>query len=93
MWDPLRELTENLLPHLKFDKINVSNRNDVRCYFSVHNLTYPIDIDDLSSGEKSIIQLFYPLLESRVRDHIEALRKSDAKPANSRDIAVIIDEP
>jgi ABC-type cobalamin/Fe3+-siderophores transport system ATPase subunit len=93
VWDPLRELTENLLPHLKFDKIDVSNRDEVKCYFSVHSLNYPIDIDDLSSGEKSIIQLFYPLLESRVRDHIEALKTSDAKPADSREIAVIIDEP
>lgn len=93
VWDPLRELTENLLPHLKFDKIDVSNRDQVKCYFSAHNLADPIDIDDLSSGEKSIIQLFYPLLESRVRDHIEGLKTSGAQPAERREIAVIIDEP
>jgi hypothetical protein len=62
-WNPLRELTHNLLPHMAFERIDASNRDQVKVLFRVHRLETPVDLDDLSSGEKSIVQMFYPLIE------------------------------
>jgi hypothetical protein len=58
-WEPLRELSHNLLPHLQFSQIDTSNRNAVKCLWSVHGSNTLVDLDDLSSGEKSILQMFY----------------------------------
>jgi ATPase subunit of ABC transporter with duplicated ATPase domains len=87
VWEPLRKLTANLLPHLRFNKIDVSNRDQVQCFFSVHSVEVKVDLDDLSSGEKAIIQLFYPLIEHQVKQNIEAIRtgaRSSRSHATSR---------
>ena len=91
VWAPLRELASNLLPHLNFEKIDTSNREQVQCLWSVHGTESPIDIDDLSSGEKSVIQLFFPLVEHRVRALLRELKgekQSDPSP-----LCALIDEP
>ena len=75
-WKPLRELTSSLLPHLSFAKIDSSNRDQVRVLWKVHGLETLVDLDDLSSGEKSIVQMFYPLVEREVK----ALLKSIDSP-------------
>src|SRR6266545_4132843 len=62
-WKPLRELATNLLPHLTFHGIDASNPMGVRCLFRVHGAETLVDLDDLSSGEKSILQMFYPIVE------------------------------
>jgi len=59
-WAPLKELTANLLPHLSFDRIDAADRYQVRVLWRVHAIDTIVDLDDLSSGEKSIIQIFYP---------------------------------
>jgi hypothetical protein len=66
-WEPLRELTINLLPHMTFERIDASNRDQVKVLFRVHRLDVRVDVDDLSSGEKSIIQMFYPLIEREIK--------------------------
>lgn len=106
VWRPLREMAENLLPHLSFDKIDTSNREQIQCLWKVHQNNNLVDIDDLSSGEKSIIQLFYPLVEHRVRALLEELKgetkkqKDGGKNNDVEDVineadslCVIIDEP
>jgi hypothetical protein len=65
VWEPLRKLTANLLPHLR----------------------------DLSSGEKAIIQLFYPLVEHQVKRNIQAIRTGLRVEPILRDLAMLIDEP
>ena len=50
IWEPLREMTENLLPHLHFHQIDVSNRDQVRCEWRVHSKDLIVDIDELSLG-------------------------------------------
>lgn len=55
VWGPLRKLTNNLLPHMEFDKIDVTNRDQVQCFFRVHSKGITVDIDDLSSGEKAVV--------------------------------------
>ena len=92
VWAPLRELATNLLPHLKFERIDASNREQVQCLWSVQETdSPPIDIDDLSSGEKSVIQLFFPLVEHRVRALLRELKEEDESAASP--LCALIDEP
>jgi hypothetical protein len=91
-WKPLRELTSNLLPHMAFERIDASNRDQVRVLFRVHRLDTLVDLDELSSGEKSIIQMFYPLVE---RDIKSLVKEIDTGPQDLRrpEMCVLIDEP
>ena len=92
VWAPLREFAANLVPHLKFEKIDTSNRQRVQCLWSVLGTdSPPIDIDDLSSGEKSVIQLFFPLVEHRVRALLRKLKGEDESGATP--VCALIDEP
>ena len=96
VWKPLREMTENLLPHLHFDKIDVSNRDQVKCQWTVHTKNIQVDIDDLSSGEKAIIQLFFPLVENRIQARIERCKGGEARPEEGKpteEVCVLMDEP
>ena len=92
IWEPLRELARNLLPHLSFFKIDLSNRDQIRCLWRVHNKDLHVDIDDLSSGEKAVIQLFFPLIEHRLLRNLDVMRGS-AQPPGAEDVAVLMDEP
>lgn len=91
-WKPFRELVNNLLPHLSFDKIDITNRNEIRCIFKAHSKDIAIDLDDLSSGEKSIIQIFYPLIEQKIRASLDEIRQVQSV-ASSSETCVLIDEP
>ena len=96
VWKPLREMTENLLPHLHFHEIDVSDRDHIRCLWDVHGKGIQVDIDDLSSGEKAIIQLFFPLIENRIQSRIEQSKAANkSAPANqvSEQVCVLMDEP
>jgi len=92
VWSPFREMAENLLPHLIFEKIDTKNRDQIQCLWKVHKNDSSVDIDDLSSGEKSVIQLFYPLIEHRVRNILSELKGEDAS-TQSEAVCVLIDEP
>ncbi len=92
VWEPFRALTKSLLPHLEFVKIDTSNRDNIRCVWRVHGKPTEVDLDDLSSGEKSIIQMFYPLIEHRVREALDGLHGRSAPKAKT-DLCVLIDEP
>lgn len=92
IWSPLKELTENLLPHLSFSSIDTANRNNIRCLWQVHSKNTIVDLDELSSGEKAIIQIFYPLIEQRIKSILKSIKNSDTADA-SHDICVLIDEP
>lgn len=70
---PLRQLTEFLLPHLVFHGVNTSEETNVRCDFRRRDGDTDdlIDIDELSSGEKSVIALFLPYLEAEMLQMLE----------------------
>jgi ABC-type cobalamin/Fe3+-siderophores transport system ATPase subunit len=91
-WSPLRELTSSLLPHLAFETIDTSNRSVVKCLWRVHGQNILVDLDDLSSGEKAVVQIFYPLLEQRIRAILSEIRHAQV-PAPHPEICVLIDEP
>lgn len=91
VWEPLRELAHNLLPHLRFHKIDLTNRDQIRCLWQVHSSDVHVDIDDLSSGEKAIIQLFFPLIEHRITRALAAAEPAQDQAPTS--VAVLMDEP
>lgn len=99
IYEPIKTLTRYLLPHLEFSRIDFSNEDNIRCLWGRVNAaqSMELDIDDLSSGEKSIIILFLPLLESQVRQKLQQLEEL-AKPAGSAapagdELVMLIDEP
>lgn len=91
-WEPLRELTNSLLPHLRFHSINTKNRHQVLCEWEVHGPGTIVDFDDLSSGEKSIIQMFYPLVERRTKQLVAQIRGESAAETEGA-FCLLIDEP
>ena len=101
VWKPLREMTENLLPHLSFEAIDTKNKDEIKCFWKVSSSSSSIDFDDLSSGEKSIIQTFFPLVEHRIRRSLKELEggsaadqhKESGSEHQSDSICVLIDEP
>jgi hypothetical protein len=92
-WQPLRELSSNLLPHLRFERIDSANRDQVRVLWKVHGLDTLVDLDDLSSGEKSIIQMFYPLVEREIKSLIKEIESGPQAAQQRPELAVLIDEP
>ena len=92
VWAPLRELAHNLLPHLQFHRIDLTNRDQIQCLWRVHSKDVLVDIDDLSSGEKAIIQLFFPLIEHQVNRHLASMR-GVSETAVRGSVAVLMDEP
>ena len=92
IWEPLREMAENLLPHLHFHHIDVSNRDQIRCLWRVHAKDLIVDIDELSSGEKSIIQLFFPLIEHRIYSRLDEIKGTKTESGNES-VCVLMDEP
>lgn len=93
-WKPLRDLTSNLLPYLSFERIDASNASQIRCLWRVHGGETLVDLDELSSGEKSIIQMFYPLVEHDIRVLLSEIRGDvETVPDARGEIALLIDEP
>lgn len=91
-WRPLRELTQNLLPHMAFVKIDANNRDQVKVLWRVHQLETLVDLDDLSSGEKSIIQMFYPLVEREIKALVKEI-EAGPQTVERPELCVLIDEP
>lgn len=99
VYEPLRTLTQYLLPHLVFNRIDFESEDNIRCLWTrTDDLgTMELDIDDLSSGEKAIVILFISLLEGQIREKLQELEnlalKEPVAPAASEDLVVLIDEP
>ena len=84
-----------LLPHLKFEKVNISDTDSPKCIFSKdihHSIYHPpnqVDIDKLSRGEIEVISQFLPLVEHQI------LRKlvPQSDRSSFSDIVVLMDMP
>lgn len=95
---PIRELTKYLLPHLVFDHIDFKNEDNIKCIWKRRDKRGEIDldIDDLSSGEKSIIILFLPLLEHDINTSLKRVVQGETDQEQAMvqpDRVFIIDEP
>jgi hypothetical protein len=99
VYEPLRKLTEYLLPHLRFLEVDFTNEDNILCKWERTDSsgTVLVDIDDLSSGEKAIVVLFLPLLEGQIQGRLDSLLNfgstNQAVPAPEHDRVVLIDEP
>jgi len=98
VFEPLRSVTRHLLPHLNFSRVDTSDPSNIKCMFkrSDGEGTSDVDIDNLSSGEKAVITLFLPFLESRIQALINSVIISSSEPED-RPLSVLptalIDEP
>ncbi len=101
IYEPLKKLTEFLLPHLRFERVDFSNEENIKCLFNrtQAGIKVEVDIDDLSSGEKAVIVLFLPLLEDQIEAKLQSLseigssRKTSVIEENQKSLVVLIDEP
>ncbi len=99
IYEPLKTLTKYLLPHLSFSKIDFANEEDIKCLWERKDYSGPnlVDIDDLSSGEKSIVVLFLPLIEDQIQLNLKKLetfgQENVAATEVVEDRLVLIDEP
>ncbi len=91
-WKPLRELCANLLPHIRFSGIDSKNRDHIQCLWTVHGAQQGVDLDDLSSGEKSIVQMFFPLVETAIRNLLAEV-SGEAALSRQAEQCILIDEP
>ena len=97
-YEPLRALIDRLLPHLRFERIDFSNEENIRCIFARSDgvSSVELDLDDLSSGEKAIILLFLPLIEHEITHFLTKLEARvdssiEEQPLPTR--VFIVDEP
>lgn len=95
---PLRTMVSYLLPHLEFDTIDTSDPQNIRCLFRRVDGgdQAKIDIDDLSSGEKAIITLFLPFLDSQISKILDSSFGGGVGPRpTGNDVlpTALIDEP
>lgn len=68
----------------------------MQCLWNVHTKSIQVDIDDLSSGEKAIIQLFFPLIENRIQTLLERSKGADEntdEAPTTEEVCVLMDEP
>jgi ABC-type multidrug transport system ATPase subunit len=97
IYEPIKELTKYLLPHLVFQRVDFHNEDNIKCLWKRTDKSgdQEIDIDDLSSGEKSIIILFLPLIENEIHENLKKLEvpTTPSDTIQSEDIVLIIDEP
>jgi energy-coupling factor transporter ATP-binding protein EcfA2 len=94
VYKPLKEMLSILLPHLSFLRVDQSNRENVGCLMCIQGTKDPIDIDDLSSGEKEVIALFMPLLERQINQIIRVMQKGEKVDLDvAPDTIMVLDEP
>jgi predicted ATPase len=94
VYKPLKDMITTLLPHLDFVGVDLKNRENVTCLLKVEGVLDPIDVDDLSSGEKEIIALFMPLLERQISYVLRRIEKGKEPDLDiTPDTVIIIDEP
>lgn len=92
IWTPLSKLISALLPQLEFARVDASQKSNIRFLFRKTKTDIEIDFDELSSGEKSLIQLFLPLIEIEIRELMNDLQGHAPTSLPNRR-PVIIDEP
>jgi predicted ATP-dependent endonuclease of OLD family len=95
VYEPLNKMLNMLLPHLKLERIDISDTDVPKCIFSkdIHNgISHPpdqVDIDKLSRGEIGVIAQFLPLVEHQILGKL--ILRSDERSFS--DIIVLMDMP
>jgi ABC-type ATPase involved in cell division len=86
---PLKALVRSLLPHLDLDRIDSEDESNLRVLFRrVDGQSEShVEIDELSSGEKSVIGLMLPLVEAQVELMLGERQRTEVVPT------FLLDEP
>jgi ABC-type cobalamin/Fe3+-siderophores transport system ATPase subunit len=89
-FEPLRRYVQTLLPHLRFGHVDMTNDQSEKVYFEKLDALTPfeIELDDLSSGEKAVVALMFPFIESQA-ENIMVGENSVSQETPT----VLIDEP
>jgi energy-coupling factor transporter ATP-binding protein EcfA2 len=92
---PLAELVARLLPHLTFKGIDFAQEDNIRVAFIRKDSAteLELDLDDLSSGEKAVILLFLPLVESEIRENLNLASRGTPEEVIRPDRVFMLDEP
>lgn len=94
VYKPLKGMIELLLPHIRFIGVDLKNRDNVSCLLGVEGVSEPIDIDDLSSGEKEVIALLMPLIEREINAILRRIERGKTPDIDTvPDTVMVIDEP
>lgn len=96
IFEPLAEIVSRLLPHLTFKCIDFAQEDNIRVVFKREDFAgnIELDLDDLSSGEKAVVLLFLPLVESEIRDRLALVETPNNEPAPApADRIFLLDEP
>ncbi|HET7147147.1 MAG TPA: hypothetical protein VFI73_01495 [Candidatus Nitrosopolaris sp.] len=95
VYEPLNKLVNMLLPHLKFEIVDISDTESPKCIFNkdtqsgFSHPTNHVDIDKLSRGEIEVICQFLPLVEHQILRKL--VPRSDERPISN--IVVLMDMP
>ncbi len=91
VYEPLIKLLDMLLPHLKFEKVDLSDTDSPKCIFSKDTLSgqpqNQIELDKLSRAEIGVISQFLPLVEHQIPRKL--VPRSDGRSFS--DIVVLMD--
>jgi predicted ATP-dependent endonuclease of OLD family len=93
IYEPLIKLLDMLLPHLKFEKVDLSDSDSPKYIFSKDTLSgqppNQIELDQLSRAEIGVISQFLPLVEHQILRKL--VPRSDGRSFS--DIVVLMDTP
>lgn len=95
VYEPLNKLLNTLLPHLKFERVDISDTDSPKCIFSKYTqsgISHPqnqVDIDKLSRGEIEVISQFLQLVDHQILRKL--VPRSDG--CSFSDIVVLMDMP
>jgi predicted ATP-dependent endonuclease of OLD family len=88
IFDPFKKAIAALLPGIKYRNIEIHEEN-YRINF-VNKNGDVVEFDDLSSGEKDLIVMTFPLVEIQMNQIIQSIR---GKPVTKDDLLLLIDSP
>jgi hypothetical protein len=95
VYEPLNKLLDILLPHLKFERVDIRDSDSPTCIFSRDTrsgTSHPqnqVDIDKLDRGETEVISQFLPLVEHQILRKL--IQRSDG--SSFSDIGVLMKMP
>jgi hypothetical protein len=95
VYEPLNKLLAILLPHLKFERVNISNTDSPKIIFSkdishsISDSPNQVDINKLTRVEIEVISEFLPLVEYQILRKLTP--RSDA--SSYSDVVVLMDMP
>ncbi|HHY37317.1 MAG TPA: AAA family ATPase [Clostridia bacterium] len=88
IFTPFRDLVAKLLPGITFSKIELEGE-EYKVYF-IHKNGNRIDFDQLSSGEKDLISMLFPLIEKQIENEFVRIL---GKQVPHEDLVILIDTP